>query len=126
MLDFTISFQSVGIFLLFVLVMTLGIYIILAIRNFNKTLKNINKVIETNEQNIEKTISSLPIIVDNVENITNTIDKFKKSNNRVAHRFISLSLQHYVNTHRIGRRLREKLFNALDIDYRPNPLRLES
>lgn len=62
----------------------------------------------------------------NVEDITNTIDKFKKSNNKVAHRFISLSLQHYVNTHRIRRSLREKLFNALDIDYRPNPPRLKS
>lgn len=62
----------------------------------------------------------------NIGNITNTIDKFKKSNNRVAHRFISLSLQHYVNTHRIRRSLREKLFNALDIDYRPNPPVLKS
>ena len=62
----------------------------------------------------------------NVENITNTIGKFKKSNNTVAHRFISLSLQHYVNTHQIHYILREKLFKALDIDYRPNLPRLRT
>ena len=62
----------------------------------------------------------------NVENITDTIDKFEKSNNTVAHRFISLSLQQYANTHQIHRSLREKIFNALKIRYRPNPPRLKA
>ena len=62
----------------------------------------------------------------NVKDITSTISKFKKSNNKVAHRFISLSLQHYVNTHQIHYSLREKLFNALDIDYRPNAPQLKA
>ena len=56
----------------------------------------------------------------NVEKITNTIDKFKKNNNTVARRFISLSLQHYVNTHHISGRLREKIFSALGLKYQPN------
>lgn len=59
----------------------------------------------------------------NVEKITNTIGKFKKSNNKVAHRFISLSLQHYANTHQISHSLREKIFSALDLKYKPNPSR---
>ena len=56
----------------------------------------------------------------NVEKITNTIDKFKKNNNTVAHRLISLPLQHYANTHHISGRLREKIFSALDLKYQPN------
>ena len=62
----------------------------------------------------------------NVEEITNIIDKFKKNNNTVAHRFISLSLQHYANTHQIHHSLREKIFNALRIRYRPNSPRLKA
>ncbi len=57
-----------------------------------------------------------------VKKITNTLKKFEKSRNRVAQRLLSLSLQHYANTHHIHHRLREKLFHALRINYRPNPL----
>ena len=56
----------------------------------------------------------------NVEKITNTLNKFDKCKNAVAKRLLSLHLQHYLNTHEVRYNLREKLFNALGIAYRPN------
>ena len=53
--------------------------------------------------------------------IIDIINQFDKSHNVVARRLLSFSLQHYANTHHIPRRAREKLFQALKIDYRPNP-----
>ena len=58
-----------------------------------------------------------------VRKITNTLARFQKTRNTVAQRLLSLSLQHYANTHHIHYSLREKLFQALRINYRPNPLK---
>ena len=58
-----------------------------------------------------------------VTKITNTLRKFDQSHNTVAQRLLSLSLQHYANTHHIRHGLRETLYQALRIDYRPNPLK---
>ena len=58
-----------------------------------------------------------------VRKITNTLGRFQKRRNTVAQRLLSLSLQHYANTHHIHHSLRERLFQALRINYRPNPLK---
>lgn len=58
-----------------------------------------------------------------VKQITDTFIRFDGNQNTVAMRLLSLWIQHYANTHEINYRLRDKLFNALGLNYRPNPLK---
>lgn len=73
--DITFTFKQAGFFVLFTILGLLGIYLILALKNLIDTFKNINRVIIKNEDSIQKTISSLPIISKNMENISNNVDK---------------------------------------------------
>ena len=56
-----------------------------------------------------------------VKKIVEISRKFENSQNAVAKRLLSLSVQYYANTHKIHHRLRAKLFHALNIDSQHYP-----
>lgn len=66
----TFTLYDIAWFLLFCLAMTVGIFLIIFINNFNQLVKNAKKVIETNEANIGKTFKDLPQAVDNFNSLT--------------------------------------------------------
>lgn len=70
MLNMTVSLQDIFIFLILILLIVLGAYLILALRNANEVLKYARNILKTNEESIEKLIKPIPVITENLAKAT--------------------------------------------------------
>lgn len=66
MLNMTVSLYDIFMFLIFVLLIIFGVYLILATRNANEVLKYTKNILKTNEESIEKLIKPIPTITENL------------------------------------------------------------
>lgn len=73
MFDQMISWGELITVVFFILGSALLFYLILAVSNLLRVLKNVNQIIEINKENIQKTVEKLPEITDNAAKITGTI-----------------------------------------------------
>jgi len=73
MFDRPISWGELITIVLFLLGAALLFYLILAIANLVRILKNVNRIIDKNKDNINQTIEKLPKIASNAEKITETV-----------------------------------------------------
>lgn len=73
MFDEMISWGELITLVLFVLGAALLFYLILAVSNLLKILKNVNQLIENNKDDIQKTVKRLPEISDNTARITGMV-----------------------------------------------------
>lgn len=73
MFDKPISWGELIAIVLFLLGAALLFYLILAAANLVRMLRNVNRIIDGNKNNINQTIEKLPKIVGNTEKITETI-----------------------------------------------------
>ncbi len=73
MFDEMISWGELITLVLFVLGSALLFYLILAVVNLLRILKNVNQLIEKNKDDIDKTIAKLPEISDNTAKITGMV-----------------------------------------------------
>ena len=55
-----------------------------------------------------------------VDRLVRLLKACKRRRNRIARRLISVEVQRYLNTHWVDERLRNRLFGALELVYRPN------
>lgn len=55
-----------------------------------------------------------------VDRLVRLLKGCKRKKNRIARRLISLEVQQYLNTHWVSEKLRNRLFGALELVYRPN------
>ncbi len=62
----TISFYQVALFLLLIVMIAAGAYLIIALRNFNRLMGNLNIIAEANRQDIIKALALMPTIAENV------------------------------------------------------------
>jgi hypothetical protein len=62
-----------GLFILFVLGVAVGAYILILVRNLNSSLKVVKKILKENEENINKTLIDVPVISKNLVEITETV-----------------------------------------------------
>ncbi len=69
-MDITINLNDLGLILLWVALLVLIVYIILVLKRFNETMKEVQSIITNNKENIEKTLSEIPSIAKNVDDIT--------------------------------------------------------
>lgn len=74
-----ITIEALVIFILVCLAVAVSIFLIITLNNLNRLLKKFNKIMETNKENIDKTISILPDTVNNLNEATismkGTLDK---------------------------------------------------
>jgi Bacterial protein of unknown function (DUF948). len=84
MLDRPISWGELISVVLFLLGAALLFYLILAVANLLRVLKNVNRIIEKNKDNIDKTIEGLPKIISNAEKITDSLKKNMESIDKVV------------------------------------------
>lgn len=74
-----ISVHDLGIFILFSLAVIISIYFIITLKNANILFTQVKNMIENNEKSIEKTISALPQLAKNTNDISEilkeTMDK---------------------------------------------------
>lgn len=75
MFDEMISWGELIVLVLFVLGSALLFYLILAVANLLRILKNVNQLIEKNKGNIDKTVEKLPEITNNAAKITKTVSE---------------------------------------------------
>ncbi len=73
MFDQMISWGELITIVLFVLGSALLFYLILAVANLLRVLKNVNQILETNKDNIQKSVEKLPEITDNTAKITGMV-----------------------------------------------------
>lgn len=73
MFDEMISWGELIVLVLFVLGSALIFYLILAVANLLRILKNVNQIIEKNKDNINNSVEKLPEITDNAAKITGMV-----------------------------------------------------
>lgn len=73
MFDEMISWGELIVLVLFVLGSALIFYLILAVANLLRILKNVNQIIEKNKDNINDSVGKLPDITDNAAKITGMV-----------------------------------------------------
>lgn len=73
MFDRPISWGELIAIVLFILGAALLFYLILAVSNLVRILKNVNRMIDGNKDNINQTIEKLPKIATNAEKITDSL-----------------------------------------------------
>jgi len=75
----TIDLSVIAWFLIFCIAVVIGIFLIILLRNCLKVVDKVNKIIETNSESIEKTLTALPSTVKSVDELAvsakGTLDK---------------------------------------------------
>ncbi len=74
-MDTTIRLEELMIFIVFLLGIGLGVFLIMAIKNLATILKNINKIVEENEKSIDTILKEAPPIMENVNKITRDLQE---------------------------------------------------
>lgn len=100
MLEIMISLGELVTIVLFILGSALIVFLILALSNLIRVLKNVNQLVEKNKDSINKTVEKLPEIADNASKITGMV---KNNLNDIQHVFenvgkISDSVKNSVDT----------------------------
>lgn len=62
-----------AVFIGFCLAVAIGVLLIIALVNFIKMTKKVNKLIDDNTENVNKTLNKLPSIAENIDNVTISI-----------------------------------------------------
>jgi len=78
-MSITVDLSVIAWFLIFCIAIVIGIFLIILLRNCLKVLDKVNKIIESNSENIEKTLTALPSTVKSVDELAvsakGTLDK---------------------------------------------------
>lgn len=80
-----IKWSDLVLVIIMVSVVIVSVYLILLIRNLNKSVKMLKNVIQTNKENIEETLKNMPLISGNLAEITDTAKNELKSVESAIH-----------------------------------------
>ena len=72
-----VSLQELGIFLVLLVLFVAGIYVIVALNNFNKVLTFANKNIADNEKKLQETIDNAASSMRNINEISSSLSQNK-------------------------------------------------
>jgi uncharacterized protein YoxC len=68
-MDITLTLYDLGLFIVFVLVVVAVVYLILTMKKVYDLLGHAQRTLQTNEANINKTFSTLPVLLERTEDI---------------------------------------------------------
>ena len=71
----TLSLADLGMFILFLLLLTVGIFFIITLVNINGLVKKARNIVDKNEDNINQTLHSLPMVMNNVHETTTVVNE---------------------------------------------------
>lgn len=77
--DITITLSDLGLMLLWAALLVLIGYLILVLKRFNNTVKEVNDILSNNKESIEKTLNEMPSIAKNIDEITGEVSHDVKS-----------------------------------------------
>lgn len=73
MSNITITLSDLGLMLLWAALLVLIFYLILVLKRFNDTLKEVRDILSNNKESIEKTLTEIPSIAKNIDEITGEV-----------------------------------------------------
>lgn len=79
MSNITISLSDLGLMLLWIALLVLIFYLILVLKKFYETMKEIKEILATNKEHIENTLTEIPSIAKNIDEITGEVSHDVKS-----------------------------------------------
>jgi len=68
-----ISLGDLGLFILFIIAVTAGIFLIIVLVQLMGLLKKVRFIVDKNEQNLDQSLNTLPKVMDNVNEATEII-----------------------------------------------------
>lgn len=71
-MELTFTLMDLGLFLIFFFGIAACIYIIILVRNLNKSATHLNDILDKNKENIDKTLNDMPVISKNVAELSET------------------------------------------------------
>lgn len=85
----TLTLANVALFILFCLILAVGVYLIIALKNVNQLVKDTNDLLVKNKANLTKTAHHLPILLEtatettvaakeSIEKVQNSINEFEE------------------------------------------------
>lgn len=78
-MEITITLADLGYFVLFALLAVLLIYVVMAVYRLNQVLQKVDRFLDKNSDNLDRTMESIPDILENVnetsEILLHTVDK---------------------------------------------------
>ncbi|SKC83688.1 DUF948 domain-containing protein [Maledivibacter halophilus] len=77
--EITISLSDLGLMLLWVALLVLIFYLILVLKKFHETIKEVKQILSINKEHIEKTLTEMPSIAKNIDEITGEVSHDVKS-----------------------------------------------
>ncbi len=80
-----ISIYDIGITIVFLIVVTIGIYLIYAIRRIVFILDDVKRILNANEMSLKQTISLLPTVLENVNQIAASVKETASQANDVMY-----------------------------------------
>lgn len=83
-MDIMISLKDMFLILLFLLIAGVCVYLIVTLKNVTSTVKNLNKLIEANTENINSVVTTLPKIAKNVDKITEAVPQVVNNVNDIV------------------------------------------
>jgi len=78
-MDATIRLSDLGLIILWLAILVLIFYVVMTLKRVLETLKEVQKIINDNRENIDKTLQELPSISKNIEELTSEFSKDIKS-----------------------------------------------
>jgi uncharacterized protein YoxC len=79
MLEMAISIKDLGVFLLFLALMTALVYLVIALKRLADVLGGVNRVISANEEVVGELLRPVPRITSNAAEISDSVMKSVKS-----------------------------------------------
>ncbi|WP_432662242.1 DUF948 domain-containing protein [Wukongibacter baidiensis] len=73
MTNITLTLSDLGLMLLWVALLVLICYLVIVLKRFNDTLKDVQEILGNNKENIEGTLNELPSIAKNIDSITGEV-----------------------------------------------------
>ncbi|SHK17065.1 DUF948 domain-containing protein [Paramaledivibacter caminithermalis] len=71
--NIAITLSDLGLILLWAALLVLICYLILVLKKFNDTLKEVRDILSNNKENIEETLKEMPSIAKNIDEITGEV-----------------------------------------------------
>jgi methyl-accepting chemotaxis protein len=65
-MNITITLEELGFFILFLLVLGVGAYLVATLKNLNGLVGEIRELLDANRKNIDQTLANLPVITENL------------------------------------------------------------
>ncbi|MGM0376604.1 MAG: hypothetical protein ACQEQ0_07500 [Bacteroidota bacterium] len=74
-MEYAITYAQLGWMILFVLIVGIGLFAAMVLKNLNQFIKGVNEILEENKAELMRLIPNLAVVSDNARTITDDVGK---------------------------------------------------